>query len=1032
MMRRETTSMMWALVGMMVCLAGCPPTNNQENNADPMPDMETSSEDMGMLPEDMGEQVEPDMGMAPADMDAPVDMSEPEDMEAPSIAATCFVEHISPGTLPIGAESASLTWSVSCNAPLTKEQVGERLEVARQRGEASSQAIVVEAVTCDEREDAWGCDITTSGVSTPPEPYEQAVGPEAISFEDTTGQRFSGVVHWHIGNAQLSSIQSDFDDVPLPMGYAERGLGVQKIAVDSGFLVFGAMESSGGDGIEIFDIDLESASPSVRVHETVSVSLGSITESDFQVRLVDNAVQVIWWGFDSATGQFTGKLTSFGQDASFQSSAELDLNAYTGPKLTRILDTQLGTQLTSTGEQLGVRVVAVTENNTIAVVRVFAEDSSNQVVLERQLDALGGVLPADLDETRFGILGAPGSLPDLDAEVGRSWLASSGGIDWISLDGITFASRTELQVQWPFTLDIAQTQQGDLVALTGSDSAEGSLFVIDVNDDGKPTSAAPLQMPPGVDFSQGGLAGARIEADTLTMFGRWPWNWRDKLKVVGQPDGSLMVTQWNLKPVAAGTPYALTAVRPLTVADSANLGASGEMSLQSITEDGALRTIPLSAIDGDCVEVESCAVRISNTTSGGLSMMLVPGVGGATMAIDKYGDILIDGVPLEFDLIGNPWIFNKPGDMGGAIAIATINHDMATHVVWDIGDDGSISNPGLLNFVTKDGSTTFDGNAVITGGGLASGGEGDTEGALSLDYEGLAFKYDAKGEPAGTTPITGALPMAQVLAATTSRAPVTVDLANHPVTALADGDAVTILSPASLAPFASNTLAEDAGSAGDDKILATLTEEQAKLPLEVRITGGKVQVFTRDGNGTSTLLEETEAATIAAENPTFVGSDGASTNVLSKTGSPRFTGKIKRIRIKKKRVGSGFKIKGPASLEENIEGTEVVYEVVLETRDVAPAGSLGERALIRDIGDFNGDGIEDVVVSTGARDDADLSGENSTIYFGDGLSGYSLAPYPLTGGPTVSWPPVQEAVAGNGLGTRKASAQAQQIMVALL
>ena len=98
---------------------------------------------------------------------------------------------------------------------------------------------------------------------------------------------------------------------------------------------------------------------------------------------------------------------------------------------------------------------------------------------------------------------------------------------------------------------------------------------------------------------------------------------------------------------------------------------------------------------------------------------------------------------------------------------------------------------------------------------------------------------------------------------------------------------------------------------------------------------------------------------------------------------------------------------------------------MLETREVSPSG-LGEHAYIQDVGDFNGDGVPDIAVVVGTRDDADLSGANTSLYFGDGLTGYMIAPFPLTGGPSVSWPPVQQAVAGNGKGTRKASAQIQQ------
>jgi hypothetical protein len=1026
---------MWMLVGMLTVLTGCPPTNNEDSNStSPQEDMTSSPDDMGELPGDMGEQPDPDMGMMPGeDMGGMPDMEQPpEDMNNTGVDATCFVEHIAPGTLPIDAQPGPLSWVLSCNAPLSAEQLGERLEVARQRGESLSQALSVDGVVCEEREDAWRCQITTSGLDAPPEPYETAIGPESLSFKDTTGQMFEGRVRWHLSDAKLATIQDTFDDVPLPVGYAERGLGVQKLAVESGFVLFGAMVNAAGDGVEIFDVDLLSSTPSVRVHETIEVSMGEVTTSDFQVRLVDNEVQVTWWGFNSATGQFKGQVSKFGQDASFQDSYTLDENAYTGPKLARILDTQLGTQETSTGNKLGVRVVGVTETNTLVVVRVFAGDSSNQVTLTRQLDSLDGVLPSELDSTNFGILETPGVLPNLDANVGRSYVASANGIGWISLDGISFATRLVLtSVQWPFKLELKLAPSGEMIGFASPEAGDDSLFMVGADADGKPSSVTSLQMPSGVDFGDSGLSGAHIEADTLTMFGRWPWNWRDKFKAVGKPDGSMMVAQWNVKPAGAGMSYPLTSVRPMVVTDEAVMASSGDLSIQSVTEDGALRTIPVAAVIGDCTSPEACAVQISNRTPNGFSMMMVPGTNGATMAIDKYGDILIDGVPLEFDLIGNPWTFDKPGDGNGAIILGTVDAAMATHAIWEIADDGTIKGSGLLNFTTKEGTPALDADVLISAGAIADYAAGADPSAVTLHYGATRTVRDPKGAVVGTEDLRGALPLAKLLDATNSRSPVTVDLSNSPPEVIASGDASVFLAPPVNAPFASSDLSRQYAERGDDVVIATLTAEQAEFPVEVRITGGKVQVVASNKDGTTTLIEETEAATISVDNPTFVAPDGASSNILSKSGSPRFTGKIKRIRIKKRNVGSNFKVKGPASLEENIEGVDVVYEVVLETREVSPSG-LGEHAYIQDVGDFNGDGVPDIAVVVGTRDDADLSGANTSLYFGDGLTGYMMAPFPLTGGPSVSWPPVQQAVAGNGKGTRKAASQIQQMQIPLL
>ncbi|CAN0543516.1 unnamed protein product, partial [Laminaria digitata] len=102
------------------------------------------------------------------------------------------------------------------------------------------------------------------------------------------------------------------------------------------------------------------------------------------------------------------------------------------------------------------------------------------------------------------------------------------------------------------------------------------------------------------------------------------------------------------------------------------------------------------------MDATACSIELTRSR-GGYGVHLRPGAGFSTMAIDKYGDILIDGVPLEFDLIGGPSIFDSFGSGGGAgsgaMIIAPISSTIepsATHAVWSIDDAGSVSGPGLI------------------------------------------------------------------------------------------------------------------------------------------------------------------------------------------------------------------------------------------------------------------------------------------------------------------------------------------------
>ena len=139
MLQKHTTWMLCMLASVTTVLAGCPPTNNQDNNG---VDLGPGQEDMSGEPDpDMGEDMSEDLGGEP-------DMQSPEDMAIEEVDATCYVQHIAPATLPLDAEPGPLTWVVSCNAPLSSAQLGERVDVTRQRGEQTTQALSVDGVDC--------------------------------------------------------------------------------------------------------------------------------------------------------------------------------------------------------------------------------------------------------------------------------------------------------------------------------------------------------------------------------------------------------------------------------------------------------------------------------------------------------------------------------------------------------------------------------------------------------------------------------------------------------------------------------------------------------------------------------------------------------------------------------------------------------------------------------------------------------------------------------------------------------------------
>ncbi len=337
------------------------------------------------------------------------------------------------------------------------------------------------------------------------------------------------------------------------------------------------------------------------------------------------------------------------------------------------------------------------------------------------------------------------------------------------------------------------------------------------------------------------------------------------------------------------------------------------------------------------------------------------------------------------------------GERGDGVTfiVAGIAHDAATHAVWAIGADGGLGTPGLLDLDTGDGGPSL---VFRSAEGDDKTGEGDDTGGITLTVATVMIDFTKEREGSSSEGDQGRpeaviqLDAAQIASAIGALEPVTIDLSDQLPSIDDAPTGVALLGPARLDPVSPNAPASPSAL-----VLAELTPEQAAAPTHLVLTkeGMEVRWISLDGishtlathayaSGQYHVIED-DIMIMASFSVSFSGSDGKS--------GPRARKIARRVPLE----GSGE--------------FETTYAIVLE--------SLDAQGRTLEAGDYNGDGLDDISTTSG-------------VYFGDGLGGLLPSTFEVTGGPTVSWPPTSERAAGNGKGTRKASAQPQQANIALL
>ena len=925
------------------------------------------------------------------------DMDErPEDMGGAQ-ASRCVVDDVTPRTLPVDVTSTQVTWTIRCDGALTTEQVGQAPAIRRGREGAPALTVTAaELIPGEVVDQEYGFELTLALEQALEGELDTAqliegVGVEELTLETASAVTLQAQTRWRVPTSRLGELQTERDLHALPAGYAERGLALEIRQIEIGRVLAGVMLTEDLQAIELFTVDPQGE---VLVHKEVALGPDQLGAWGLEVQEVNGGVDALWWGLEEATGQLRGVSAFVDAGGVPQSVDELEPTSYQGPTLTEIVDstsgiTEIGGALRTSG-----RLLARTDTGALAVVRLADAEGASRVSLERQLDGLGGIAVAELSDDQFGLLD-PGAGADLDTDVGQTWLVDQNGkLSLSQLDGAALPGAATLtSVQWPFRLELERVSAGRLVAMIkGQDARE--LKLVEIDGEGNLSGQVTLlDLPEGVilggfpDVSSSVIGGTlSSDGEHYSRLGIVP------LSLTGEHVP--VSVRWDLSQASSDKAAPVVMVRPAVAQDpsAARDAADGERVLGRVTSDGWLevrRAAPLTQL---CSDSSECAHPITGTTLRGLRLNLVPGETGPAWAVDKYGDILIDGVPLVFDLTAPPIIIDAPGAQGvQAVVLASLAHESASHAVWTVDARGALSETGLLN-VAGGG----DAQVVFTEG---EGDEGDEdEGIPGLELTiGTVLIDFSQGEGDQERAAAVRVPLEDLTAAVGADGPVTLDLSSQLPGPGEGAQDIAVLAPSTSAP-----VEYPAPDSPQTQVLAELTDAQAARPVVLEQVGDEVIVRIQDEQGQWIELARTTLEGEPAEGGLFdEGNTGWSTNLhRRRTTRRRMT---RRRRRRRRSLSRNEDTKSNNSSSQSISAIiDVAYTNVAGEDDVDMDSAENTTSSINDI---NGDGFEDhEFLSTYPPDHPEYPGQRvSTWLLDDGEGGVLDTPFVIPGGVDTGW-----------------------------
>lgn len=911
--------------------------------------------------------------------------------------AICDVTSLSKLTFGLDQPEHAFQLRLFCDTVPQERQFGDAITFRGERARTSETTLDVDGLECNTAEDLHSCSLSLSGLTSPEGTPQDTIGLEVLTLEDTSGQQLEAPIRWALSAQQIADLVTNRDISELPPAFLARSLDLHVKETEITRIVAGTMRTADGDGIELFTINAEGA---VTIHETIDVNLDDLTHFGSDMALAGGKIEFEWWGFDGDSLQGTSLI--FTLEGDLESTEPLDFSTYSGSELTELLGITFHRGDAPGGQRLHGTALMRTADNTVAVVALGNNFDTNGVILNDWFSAENTNWAGEVSGGQVGLTSIQNTP--------RIWYVDEAKrFNLITTSGEPLGSAflDQFGVQYPFELRIRAASDTRLFVETTWED-QNAFASIEVDGEGMVNGRIDhLEVPEncrpdGRDILASTSSSLTIICNEIATGAPLRVEWTG---LTGQP---------------GETPAAPTSVTPLVATRHSGLTA-GDVALRTVLADGTMRLNKLSDLSTTCTNPGDCSLPITDFTPDGWRLNLAPGTTSPTWSVATAGngDILIDGVPLccegpawegeggevDLSLTSPPIIVDAPGATASddvAMILGNINGETITHATWTVSAHGEISAPSLLKIDTGDPNT----GVVFQNAESEDKGDDDEAQEMTLTIATTIIDFRDNGEgnqdgnnerPSGTFTI----PASQIAQAIDAGEPLTLST-EDPAFTLSDTPAHTLVS----AP-ATRIATEDFSGGENAEVLATLTAAQAARPLTFTYGADGLVMRGSGDDGDDPLEVLIDENPLALDNPIFVAGTGSNPlNQASSDGSG-FSGKIKRIRIKQRRVGSNFRSSSSSGDESEGDTDDVAYEVVLEELSI-PAELATEELHLLKTGDFNGDGFEDLVVRSSER-------AGSLILFDDGNGGLSHEILELPGGPTTVYTRGANArVAGTG------------------
>jgi hypothetical protein len=991
------------LASSLLVATGCP--EDDDNNAS------NGASDAGQADADATEDVSDDTDADDAtdgfvsDVEEDVDASE-------DLTVNCRTRYITPLTLPRDAVDATITWHLACERPFDVDDIGQTVSLQRER-EAADVEPTVSDVTCTEEEGYALCQVVMGSIATPVMSFDQAIGPERISFKPANGSTLEGIIRWHMPSTEVQQRQISYDITPLPGAFAERGLGFSAATTaTSQRYIFGAMASESGDAIEVFSVDGSSEPPTSSVDATILAAPADILTSR---ESKDTTLERSYWmtlAFDDSTSTFNGEVIAYGNGGDVEEQTSLDSSGYTGPGVNEVLSTHVGVSNLSGMEMPAIRMLAITDRSTLGEFVFFGGASANGLSIAGESD-----LGSSTVVSRDYLVPSTARL-DVNSPIPLGVTTASGAFQ-IPARGSTPESAVSLATG--LTVDRAHLavspDERRVLVNTLTDTTDGGqasrLFMVERDMDGVISGSRELVLPKGIDVQPGsvipeasqlkypnlqgsGQLDFYVENDRLVVAGFW--------KALEVP----MLLEWNLSALPSdGSGATPSEVRPLLPGEVEAGELSSGRALAGYMRDGSVGFHARDSILTTWESLNAEQIELLTSTPNGWSIHVVPGA-IPSLAVGRHGSLVGDANPIDVALAGAPVLFDIPADKGAFMMVAPVDDAKGTHAVWIARDDGSLSSAGLVEFDGLDSvltPTSGEGTDHGWGGNYFSAAGGEPTVVLSL---GSTRTSDRQSSWA-LIKVT----FSDLQTATESQEPVTVPLAGM-LSGQTFGTTPHFLEPPPAGSRSNETIATGLTDANGT---FELSPDQTGVPLVLFETTAGLTLHTIDSVAADQPLALTEVASFdfdAGASPTL----GAGGQVLY--SSCCSGGRIRRIRMRRRGDYSSVNWSDPSS------SGSAVTEVAVEAMTLPDRIVNGAAPTDIVIGDFNGDGLEDVAL-LGTGDTTTVEDRGGDWFSWEENEQPDMLTMP-PGGITWVWPRnIERSTTGNGTGMRMTPVAAQPV-----